>query len=85
MLKVLDELHLAYTAKKIFNMFRANLVGIISKQLNLHDHVIVEILEAICLHASEYLKEIKHTKGLILQMNNKFYSQARTKLIEISY
>lgn len=40
-LKVLDELHLAYTAKKIFNMFRANLIGIISKQLSLHDHVIV--------------------------------------------
>lgn len=66
-------------------MFRANLTGIISKQLNLHDHVIVEILETICLHAGEYLKEIKHSKGLILQMNGKFYSQARTKLIEISY
>ena len=43
-MKVLDEIHLAYTAKKIFNMFRANLVGIITKQLNLHDQVVLEIL-----------------------------------------
>ncbi len=66
-------------------MFRANLIGIISKQLNLHDHIIVEILETICIHAGDYLKEVKHNKGLILQMNGKFYSQARTTLMEMNY
>jgi hypothetical protein len=42
--KVLDELHLAYTAKNIFNMFRATLIDIISKQLSMHDNVVSEIL-----------------------------------------
>lgn len=82
---MLDELHLAYTAKKIFNMFRANLIGIIARQLNMHDKVVVEILENICAQAGDYLKEIKHTKGLILQMNDKFYSQARSNLMEANF
>ena len=46
-LKVLDELHLAYTAKKISNMFRATLLDKITKQLNMQDQVATEILEFI--------------------------------------
>ena len=43
-LKVLDELHLAYTSAKISNIFQASLVVKIAKQLNMHDHVVNEIV-----------------------------------------
>ena len=41
LLKVLDELHLAYTSKKISNMFQATLVVKIAKQLNMQEHLVL--------------------------------------------
>ena len=43
-LKVLDELHLSYTTKKVSNMFLATLVLKIAKQLNMQDNFVTEIV-----------------------------------------
>ena len=40
-MKVLDELHLSYLSKKISNMFHGTLILKITKQLNMHDHLVV--------------------------------------------
>ena len=73
MLKVLDELHLAYTAKKISNMFRATLVERVAKNLNMHDQIANDIVDLICEKTKEYLKKVNHHKGLILQVERGKY------------
>ena len=73
MLKVLDEVHLAYTAKKISNMFRATLVEKVGKNLNMHDQVASEIIDLICDKAGDYLRRVNHHKGLILQVERLKY------------
>lgn len=77
-LKVLDEVHLAYTAKKISNMFRTTLIEIVSKQLNMQEHIVVEILEVVCQHTPSYMKKVNHHKGLILQIDRVTYNEARS-------
>ncbi len=77
-LKVLDEVHLAYTAKKISNMFRTTLIEIVSKHLNMQEHIVVEILEVVCQHTPSYMKKVNHHKGLILQIDRVTYNEARS-------
>jgi hypothetical protein len=80
-LKVLDEVHLAYTAKKISNMFRATLLERVTKQLNTHDHIVTPILELLCEKGGGYLKRVNHPKGLILQLEKGLYKAAREELL----
>lgn len=71
-------MHLAYTAKKISNMFRTTLIEIVSKQLNMQEHIVVEILEVVCQHTPSYMKKVNHHKGLILQIDRVTYNEARS-------
>jgi hypothetical protein len=84
-LKVLDEVHLAYAAKKICNMFRATLIDIVTRQVPLQDHLLSEVVEIICEKVPCYLKKVAHSKGLILQMDKGYYSQARNIIKELTF
>lgn len=84
-LKVLDEVHLAYAAKKICNMFRATLIDIVTRQVPLQDHLLSEVVEIICEKVPSYLKKVTHSKGLILQMDKGCYSQARNIIKELTF
>lgn len=84
-MKVLDELHLSYLSKKISNMFHATLILKIAKQLNMHDHLVVEIVELIVEKGKGYLKKVAHHKGLILQMDRLIYQEAREELLGLDF
>ena len=58
-------------------MFRATLLGLVSHQMSLQDHLIAEIFELLCEQGQGYMKKIEHSKGLILQIDKQQYTSAR--------
>lgn len=80
-LKVLDEVHLAYTAKKVSNMFRATLVERVGRTLNMLDQTASEVIDLICERTQGYLKRVAHHKGVILQVERGGYREAREGLL----
>ena len=74
---MLDEVHLAYSGKKLSNMFRATLLGLVSRQLTMQDHLITEIFEVLCEKGQGYMKKVNNKNGLILQIDRQHYNTAR--------
>lgn len=62
-------------------MFQATLVVKIAKQLNMQEHLVVEIIDMIVDKTQGYLKRVPNQKGVILQIDRLSYGTARETLV----
>ena len=57
----------------------------IAKQLNMQDHLVIEVVELICEKTKGYLKKVPHNKGLILQIDRSLYKDAREEMSRLDF
>lgn len=77
MLRVIDEIFLAYSSKQVSNMFQKDLVERVSRKLLILDLVVQQIVEMLLDQEPFFVKRIDNAKGVIVQIDHSKYRTCR--------
>ena len=81
-MRVIDEIFLAYSSKRVSNMFQKDLVERVSRKLLVLDVVVQQIVEMLLDSELFFVKRIENAKGVIVQIDNSKYRTCREAVKE---
>jgi hypothetical protein len=81
-LRVIDEIFLAYSSKQVSNMFQRDLVERVSRKLLILDAVVQQIFEMLLDKEPFFVKRIDNAKGVIVQIDHSKYRICREAVKE---